>query len=294
MPGPSVLPALALLAACGPRPERGLQHNYDALPEECRTREFAEWIFWMVGPDGESSHPTWSDPCVQALEVDIGLDRASCTDSTGPDDMISDCSVLSSVFKLAWLDFGAVDELDRGVADYHGDYVHEPFMDAVRSAAVTLGHDRVGPTLYDMVTSTIDGVAMDEGAVPDADGDVAEVDGLGLFVNVDSHRVTLTGDAARWEYGVGALVHAMGHVWTGHDHEACAESFYTFSQDDYAVKGDAVCDGDWQGAWAMSVGAMTLGFEYGDDDDFGYPADMAGFAVLGRCFINGEPCLLPW
>ncbi len=285
--------SLAPLAACRPGPETRLQANYAALPDECFTDEFADWLLYSEGPLAKTTYlPTWSDPCVQAVAEDIGLDPTSCTDDASDDAMITGCSGrVIDPWLLARLDLGTVDGLEHGIADSHGDYVREPFIEAVRLAAETLGHDEVGPTVYDMVTSAVDGYGLwDDETSPTVEGFIYESDGFPVHVDPAAGTVVITTtDWGNFPMHVG-LVHAMAHVWVGDAHDECEDSFYTFQPYYYAVKGEEACDEDWDGAWGFSAGAAMLVYEYGEGSFYWYTFECGSFTVAARCFIIGEPC----
>ncbi len=281
-----VVPWLLLpvaLSACSPNPARWLQPNYDSLPDSCFTDEFATWMLDLQAQDGSRGHPTWSDPCIQALEEDIGLDRASCAESTADDAETGGCSAeLAGLYLLATLGLGTVDGLDQGIADYHDSYVHEPFKDAVRLTADTLGHDAVGPALYDMVTSTITAVVVntDRRANPE---------GFQAWVDIETREMTVADPTPSREEMVAYYVHEMGHLWTDTAHVDCSDliTLWGYGQD---LPGWTVCDADWNGAYGFTAGGLSLAVEYGPAGHDVDVDELAGQAVWARCHVNGESC----
>jgi len=264
-------------------PETWLQPNYAALPDACFTPEFADWMLLQQAPDGSRGHPTWSDPCVDALATDIGLDRTTCAESTDPDAETGGCSAeLVGLYLFTWLDFGSVDEIDQGTTDYHASYVRRPFIDAVRMTADMNGHERVGPALYDMVTSTIETteVGSDLMANPDHASAAIRMETRQLLV-LDT---TPTREGMVWMY-----MHEMAHPWTGTNHVDC-EEFIALDAYGQILPGWTECDADFNGPHGFVAGALSLAYEYGPADHEVDTDDLGGEAVWARCLILGEPC----
>ena len=178
-----------------------------------------------------------SEECIAQIRQDLNV-------ISEDDDVYGDAFLVSAMIHLLAQDLGPLDQAGVFTDEDDPYCIHDPFLDVLEEVAEVLGHDQVGPTLYDFIMSSVEEVRYD----PLGDDIKAQID-------YQTRVVTINDEFIFEDRFVTIMVHEAAHAYTQVRHVECPEGT---AWHHYDMSGLWWCDEDWSGARGIASGAGKL------------------------------------